>query len=189
MSEFDHVKTVLGIVLGLSITHLIKGIVKFVQHPKAAHPYWIHLSWCIYMLLLITHFWWWEAQLRLIKEWNFAEYFFLVCYITVYYSICALLIPENIQDYKGFMDYFYSRKKWIFGALGLSFLMDFVDTFIKGSEYYHQHYNWEYPVRNITHIILCVVAMNTDNVKFHSWLVGIFLVYELSYIYRLFLYY
>jgi len=185
--NFDHIKTILGIILGLSITHLLNGIFKFVQHPKLAKPYWVHLLWCLYVLLLIIHFWWWESQLRIIIDWNFAEYFFLFFYITVYYFLCSLLIPNDIDEYKGYFNYFYSRKKWIFGTLGVSYILDYVDTYIKGVAYYHQHYGIEYPIRGITHFALCMVAMNTNNKKFHSILVIVFLAYELSYIYRLFL--
>jgi hypothetical protein len=34
MESFDYIKTVLGIILGLSITHLLKGAVKIIDHPK-----------------------------------------------------------------------------------------------------------------------------------------------------------
>ncbi|MGY4539493.1 hypothetical protein ACVW0P_003927 [Mucilaginibacter sp. UYNi724] len=183
---FDHIKTILGIILGLSIAHLIKGIIKFVQHPKLAKPYWLHLSWCVYVLLLIMHFWWWESQLRLINHWTFTEYFFLFIYISVYYFLCSLLLPENMEDYTGYYNYFYSRKKWIFGTLGLSFILDFIDTYIKGKAYYSHHYGWEYPARNLSHLLLCIIAVNTSNKKFHAVLVVVFLVYELSFIYRLF---
>ncbi len=183
---FDHVKTIIAIILGLSITHLLKGAVAFIEHPKLIKPYWVHLCWCGYLLLLIIHFWWWEAELRQVQHWNFAEYLFLFCYISIYYILCVLLMPGSIGEYKGYDEYFFSRKKWFFSTLGLCFLLDFVDTFIKGKEYYHSHYNWEYPIRNITHIALCIVAMYTRNRAFHAILVLLFFIYELSYIYRLF---
>lgn len=173
-------------ILGLSITHLIKGMVNFIEHPKLIQPYWVHLTWCGYVLLLLMHFWWWESELRVVQHWNFAEYFFLFFYICAYYILCVLLMPGNLGEYKSYHNYFFSRKKWFFGALAFSFLLDFVDTYIKGSDYYREHYNWEYPIRNISHITLCVAAMYTSNRKFHASLVLLFLVYELSYIYRLF---
>jgi hypothetical protein len=184
--HFDHIKTIIGIILGLSVTTLLKGIIRFVQHPKLAKPYWVHLTWCVYVLLLIMHLWWWESELTAITNWNFAMYFFLFFYITIYYFLCSLLIPENLEEYTSYYTYFYSRKKWIFGTLGLSFVLDFIDTYIKGDLYYNSHYNWEYPIRNLSHLILCIVAMNTNNKKFHGILVVLFITYELSYIYRLF---
>jgi len=183
---FDHVKTIIAIILGLSITHLLKGMVNFIEHPKSIKPYWIHLTWCGYVLLLIIHFWWWEAELRIVKHWNFAEYFFLFFYISFYYILCALLIPGNLGEYKSYKEYFFSRKKWIFGVLGFSFMLDFIDTFIKGQDYYRHHYNWEYPLRNITHLVLCIIAIYSNNKTFHAILILLLFVYELSYIYRLF---
>ena len=183
---FDHIKTIIAIILGLSVTTLLKGIIKFVQHPKLYKPYRVHLAWCMYVLLLIIHLWWWESGLKTIPSWNFAMYFFLFLYIATYYFLCSLLIPENLEEYNNYYNYFYSRKKWIFGVLATTFALDFVDTFIKGQLYYKQHFNWEYPVRNILHILLCIIAMNTNNKKFHVILVTLFIVYEVSFIYRLF---
>ncbi|NCD70776.1 hypothetical protein [Mucilaginibacter agri] len=189
MGAFDHIKTILGIILGLSITHLLKGIIKFVQHPKLTKPYWVHLIWCVYVLLLIMHFWWWESHLRLITHWNFELYFFLFFYISVYYFVCSLLLPDHLEEYKSYFTYYYSRRKWIFGALGLTYMLDFIDTLVKGKAYYLTHYDWEYPARNISHIILCICLMYSTNRKFHAVLAVAFFVYELTYIYRLFLYY
>src|SRR5476651_310476 len=104
------------------------------------------------MFLLLLYFWWWEFNLHDIKHWLFLEYFFVIFYIVIYYSVCALLYPEDLNDYKDYNDYFYSRRKWIFGILGASYLVDMVDTFIKGQAYY-SHYTLEYPIRNISHFV------------------------------------
>jgi len=184
---FDHAKTIIAIILSLSITHLIRGMVGFVESTNSPRkPYWIHLMWCGYMLLLIIHFWWWEAELKNVSHWDFAKYLFLFLYINTFYVLCVLLMPTNLGEHKNYVEYFFSRKKWFFGTLAFCFLLDFIDTFIKGRDYFFHHYNWEYPVRNITHIILCIVAMYTSNRKFHAVLVLLFILYELSYIFRLF---
>ena len=186
MMNFDHVKTIIAIILGLSITHLLKGIIKFIQHPKSIRPYWVHILWCTYILLLIIHFWWWESYLKIIKHWNFGEYLFVFIYICGYYFLCSLLLPEQLDDYKDYESYYYYRKKWFFGTLGLLFLLDFVDTFIKGWIYYSEHYTIAYPIRNIVHIILCLIAMSTSSRKYHSLIVILFILYEFFYIYRFF---
>ncbi len=186
MDAFSHIKAVISIIMGLGIAHLLKGAAKQIQHPHREKPYWVHLLWVFYIFLLLIHFWWWEFNLHEIKHWLFTEYFFVILYIMVFYSICALLYPDDLKDYKGFEDYFYSRRKWIFGILGFSFLMDLIDTLIKGP-IYMQRYGIEYPIRNISHFILCMIAIKVSNKKFHAALVIIFIVYECSYILRLFL--
>ena len=56
---------------------------------------------------------------------------------------------------------------------------------LKGEDYFLSR-TWEYPVRNCVHFLLCVVAMFVSNRRFHALLVIVFLLYELTYILRLF---
>lgn len=172
-------------ILGLSLTHLIRGTAKFVQHPQREKIYWVHMLWVFYIFLLLIHFWWWEYKLTTLKDWSFPVYFFVIGYIMLYFVLCALLYPDDVKEYQGYEGYFYSRKKWFYGVLAASFVADIIDTLIKGKEYF-LHFGLEYPIRNITHLVLCLVAIRVSNKKYHAFLAVIFIVYELSYILRLF---
>jgi hypothetical protein len=185
MDPFSHIKVVLGILLGLSIRHLLNGAVKLVQHPDRNPTYWVHLLWTFYLFLLMIHFWWWEFHLTAIRHWLFPEYFFVIVYIILYYVLCALLYPDDLKDYKGFRDYFYSRKKWFFSILAASYAVDVVDTLIKGRDYFN-HFGPEYPIRNTVHFLLCLVAIKVNSPRFHAALVILFILYEATYILRLF---
>jgi len=185
MDTFFHVRMVMSIIMGLSITTLLKGAVKLVDHPGKYKPYWVHLLWALYIFLLLIHFWWWEIGLKSIAQWVFAEYLFIVLYVILYYVLCVLIFPDDVSDYKSFKEYFYSRKKWFFSVLSLTFAADFIDTFLKGKEYV-KHLHWEYPVRNVLHIILCLVAIKISNRRFHAALVLLFIIYELTFIFRLY---
>jgi hypothetical protein len=186
MDIFAHIKSVIGIVLGLSIAKLLQGTVKLIQHPGRTKPYWVHLAWALYIFLLVTHFWWWEFHLKDIQRWSFQAYFFIILFITLYYTICALLFPDDIKDYDDqWSNYFYSRKHWFFGVLAITFVADILDTWLKGDKYFLSN-TWEYPVRNAVHFTLCIVAMFVSGRKFHAILVILFILYELSYIWRLF---
>lgn len=183
MEVFEHIKVVIGIILGLGLTHLIMGSVRFIQHPGRKKLYSVHLLWVFYIFLLLIHFWWWEFNLKSLVQWHFRDYFFVICYTLIFFMICALLYPEDLRDYDGYEDYFYSRKKWFFGLLAICFLADLVDTLIKGTDYYI----WattEYYIRIASHVALCLVAMTTNNRIFHKCLVVAFIIYEISYIHR-----
>jgi len=82
-------------------------------------------------------------------------------------------------------NYFYSRKKWFFGVLAFSYMMDSIDTLLKGKQY-AIGFGAEFPLRNTIHFILCIVAIKVNNKKFHAALVILFLLYELSFILRLY---
>jgi hypothetical protein len=183
METFDYIKSVISIILGLSIAKLLQGAVKLIQHPGRTKPYWVHLLWSLYIFLLLTHFWWWEFRLKGVAEWSFHAYFFLIIFITLYFTLCALLWPDDVKDYDHrFEDYFYSRKNWFFAVLAVSFVADVFDTFLKES--YFLQTTWEYPIRNAVHFILCLVAIGVKNKRFHAVLVILFILYELLYILR-----
>ncbi|HTI10096.1 MAG TPA: hypothetical protein VL832_16120 [Puia sp.] len=186
METFDHIKSVIGIILGLSIAKLLQSAVKLIQHPGRTRPYWIHLLWSLYLFLLLTHFWWWEFRLKRVADWSFQGYFFLIIFITLYFTLCALLWPDDVADYDNrYEEYFYSRKKWFFAVLAASFVADIFDTMLKGKDYFLQA-TWEYPFRNAIHFVLCLVAIGVSNRRFHAVLVILFILYELLYILRLY---
>ena len=79
-----------------------------VQHPKEYKVYWAHLLWSLFVFLYLIHFWWWEYRLQVIPQWTFPLYFFISMYAVIQYLLCVLLFPEEMADYKGFKEYFYS---------------------------------------------------------------------------------
>jgi len=181
METFTHIKTVLGIILGLSITHSLKGVVKIIEHPDRFKVYTVHLLWAFYMFLSTVYFWWFEVHLTEIKHWDFLIYLFLVIYVITYYTLAALLFPEDMKDYKDFRSYFLSRKKWFFYILAILFLFDALDTYLKGPGY-HMEMLKVYPIREIIHITACLVAARTDNKWIQVSIVSGFIIFQLFWI-------
>ncbi|RPE77222.1 hypothetical protein [Vulcaniibacterium tengchongense] len=181
--QFVHIRIVLGIVLGLALTTLLKGLARFVQHPGRERIYGVHLGWAVSMFVLLTHFWWWEFRLIHVHPWSFLSYAFLLLYVVVLFLLCTLLFPDDLADYQGWRDYFQSRRGWFFAIMAASYLIDFVDTAIKGRAYF-AHLGPEYPFRNGTMILLSLAAMRTRSELFHRGFVAGAILYELSWIYR-----
>jgi hypothetical protein len=182
---FLHIRVVMGIMLGMSMTRLLTGAARFVQHPGKQKIYWVHLGWVVSMLLTLIHFWWWEFRLYDIQNWNFQIYFFLIVYTIVLFLLCTLLFPDNIAEYSGYEDFFISRRKWFFGLLALTYVFDLIDTLLKGRAHY-EAFGSEYLVRVPVFVALCVVAIVTPNRWFQAALVAGSLIYQVSWIVRLF---
>src|SRR5262249_33878981 len=154
---FLHVRVLIGIILGLSVTRLVGGIAGFIQHPGCHRVSLIHLGWVAWALLSVITFWWWEFRLSLIPQWNFGLYFFIVIYSSMFFFLSALLFPQDLSEYHGYQDYFLSRRVWFFGFVALTLALDLVDTWIKGTEYWRT-LGPEYPVRIIALLALCAIA-------------------------------
>jgi hypothetical protein len=182
---YQHVRVVISIIVGLCITTLLSGFSRFVQHPKRAKVSLLHLGWAVSLLLLIIHFWWWEYRLSLVEQWNFATYFFVILFAILFYFLCALLFPSDLQDYSGYEEYFLSRRYWFFGILALTFLADILDTNLKGSAYLHS-LGVEYLVHIAVGLAICCFAMFTRNRRVQLALLAGSLLYQIFYILRLY---
>lgn len=182
---FLHIKVVMGMVISLSLARLLTGVAAIIQHPAKGKVYAVHLGWVLSMFLFIIHIWWWEYRLHALPTFHFGIYLFLICFCSLFFLLCALLFPTSLDEYGGYEEYFISRRGWFFGVLGLIYAVDILDTAIKGSDRMLS-LGWEYPLRNIAYIILCAIAAYTPNRRFHALFVTLGLIYQVSFIFRIY---
>ena len=131
-----HIRVIVSIILGLSVTRLLNGIAGFVQHPTRQKAWWVHLAWVAWTLLSVVGFWWWEFRLAQVQVWTFGSYLFVLLYASSYFLLSSVLFPTDIAEYAGFRDYFMSRRRWVFGLTALTFVLDVIDTRLKGATYF-----------------------------------------------------
>jgi hypothetical protein len=182
---FFHIRVLIGMIVGLGLTHLLRGVARIVEHPRQVRVYWVHLLWVLSMFLYLLHFWWWEFRLGSVSHWTFNQYFFIAIYGLLLYLVCALLLPERLEDYRDYRDYFYSRRRWLFAILALVYLVDLGDTWLKGEDYFHG-LGTEYLVRNTCYFVACLLAIAVRSPVYHAIFVVIGLLYEISWIARLY---
>ena len=182
---FPHVRIVMGMVVGLGITRLLTGAAGLIQHPKRATLSLIHALWAVSVLVELVLFWWWEFELYKVTDWSFGIFFFLIAYAVTLFLLAALLFPDNIDDYEGYEDFFLKRRHWFFGVFAMTFLLDVVDTMIKGEPYFDNLGIW-YLVQVPAGIILALIAIRTADRRFHLALVLAQLAYQAAWIARLF---
>ncbi len=183
MDKFSHDRIIIGMILSLGIAHLLKGVAKLIEHPAKNKPYWVHLLWVGYIFLLLVHFWWWEFRLSHVAQWTFGTYAFIILFIVVIYIISSLMFPDDMSDYHGFKEYYYSRSTWIFSLLALVFLLDYGDALLKGPAYM-QELGPEFKIRFAGHFFLCLVAARVKKEWVHAGLAIAFIGYGVSWILR-----
>jgi hypothetical protein len=182
---FPHIRIVMGMVIGLGITRLLMGVAGLVQHPARAKLSAIHLLWAASILVELTLFWWWEFALYRISDWSFGIFFFLIGYAVTLFMLAALLFPDKLDDYDGYEDFFLKRRHWFFSILATTFLLDVIDTLIKGEPYFDT-LGLQYLVQVPLGLLLAVIAIRTANRTFHLGLVIAHLLYQGWWIYLLF---
>jgi len=182
---FPHIRIVMGMVIGLGVTRLLSGLARIVQHPKQYPLYPVHLLWAASVLLMLVHFWWWQFGLFGIAHWTFGSYLFVLIYSVTLFMLCAFLFPESMAGYEGYEDFFYRRRGWFFGLLAATYLIDVIDTLLKGADHFAR-FGPEYLVRTPVLVLLCIAAASSGNRRFHAWFAVGVLVYQISWIIRLF---
>lgn len=180
-----YIRTVMAMVIGLSLARLLTGLAAIVQTPGKHRVYWIQLGWALSMFLFIIHFWWWEYRLHALAVISFGVYLFLISFCCLFFFLCVLLFPTSVEEYGGYEEYFISRRRWFFGLLAATYAVDLLDTVLKGEAYF-QSLGLEYPLRNAVYIALCIAAAVTANRRFHAAFVVLGLIYQLTWIFRLY---
>jgi len=180
-----HVRVLIAIILGLSVTRLVSGIATFIQHPDRYKIWPVHLVWVAWVLLDVLTFWWFEFRLSTVQHWTFGLYAFICLYASMYYFLSALLFPQDLAEYQGYQDYFLSRRRWFFSFVALTELLDVVDTLIKGEQHLRA-LGPEYIGRIAAFVLLCMVGANTRNTRVHALLAVGGMIYEMSFVARYF---
>lgn len=178
---FTHVRVIVGIVTGLSVTRLLTGLARFVQHPGRERIYFVHFGWALFLILAVVHFWWFEFGLSHLYGWTFEVYFFVICYAALFFFTCAILFPDRMDDYAGFADYFHSRQKWFYGLLAGLFVVDLVDSAVKGAEHFHA-LGRDYPIRQGVLCALALAAMFIEDRRYHAAFVSLGLIAQVVWI-------
>lgn len=132
---FLHVRTVVGVVVGLAIGRLLQGVASLIEHPTRMRIWWVHLGWVAWAMLFVTGFWWWEFQLSHVADWTILKFLFLLLYACFYFLLCVILFPVSPPDRAGFQHYFLEKRHWFFGFIAVVALLDIGDTLLKGAGY------------------------------------------------------
>jgi hypothetical protein len=90
-----------------------------------------------------------------------------------------------MADYAGYEDYFFSKRIWFFGIFAATYLFDYADTLLKEREHL-ESFGAEYLIRLPVFVALSIAAMATRNPTFHAIFVIGTLIYQISFILRLF---
>ncbi|WP_422506650.1 hypothetical protein [Stenotrophomonas sp. GZD-301] len=177
---FLHIRVVLGIILGLSITTLLRGLASIIEHPQRRGRSWIHLCWVAWALVSVVTFWWWEFRLTEVRHWTFGTYVFVIGYCAAWYMLCVLLFPDDVREFGSLENYLLQRRGGFFGVLALITLLDLGDTAIKG------HSRWQalgeaYLLHTAAMLLIAGLGVALRSRRAHLLLAAAALAYQAAY--------
>ena len=182
---FPHVRIVMGMIVGLGITRLLMTVAGLIQHPHRARLSALHLLWIGSILVELVLFWWWQFALFRLEYWTFGITLFLILYAVTLFLLAALLSPDSVSEYDGYEDFFLKRRGWFFGLFAATFVLDTVDTLIKGEAYWNR-FGLEYFIQVPLGLVLCAIAIRTTDRRIHLAAVLLHIAYQAYWISRFF---
>jgi hypothetical protein len=178
---FDYLGVLISVILGMALTHVLKGFNRLIQTRQTAKPYWVHLVWSFNMLIYVLGIWWGMFWWKHLEVWTIEIFFFLAGYSIVLYLLAGILYPVEAADDIDYEKYFFANRHWFFGIQTLAFLMDIPETVLKGSSH----------LRDVPHnyvaFLVAILSINaiglmTDNRRIHGLLCIGWLVSTLAYL-------
>lgn len=133
--QFTHARVIIGIVTGLSMARILTGIARMIQRPARGQGRGLQLAWALFLLLWVTHFWWFEFGISPAGQWTFGLYLFTIAYVALFFFTCVILFPEAQDDPNGFAEYFPAHQAWFYGLLVVLFVADTAFAALKGADH------------------------------------------------------
>lgn len=119
IAPYQHIVVVMSIVLGLSLTQLLKGIAQLYRARRRVQPYWIHSAWIGLLIVFSLFVWWTYWNYRGIAEWNFFRFVIYLSPMIVFYFLTAIVIPDPSDTVSNLKEYYFSSRVGFFGTFAL----------------------------------------------------------------------
>lgn len=110
MSNFSIIAAILSMVLGLSVTRLLLGLVTVFRIRHTSQVDWVPLVWAFLLFATQLEYWWAINQLPAVKSaFSFQEFIFLVLLTLMLFLSAALLLPSRSEDEEGGLRQYFER--------------------------------------------------------------------------------
>ena len=125
MDRFNYLLVIVGIVLGLGITHLLSGFVDYVHNRRRLRWSGLQLLWMMILFLMQVQYWYTMFQVRNLGE-DFSRYLASLLFPTLLYIASGVLVPKLPESQTvDLRESYRDNQRWFFGicALGMVVLV------------------------------------------------------------------
>jgi hypothetical protein len=123
IASYQHVVVVMSIVLGLSVTQLLKGLAQLYRTRNRIRPYWLHTAWVVLLIFFSLLLWWLFWNYRSIEEWSFFRFILYLSPMIVFYFLTSIVIPDPSDPVTNYKEYYFSSRVGFFGTFALQVLL------------------------------------------------------------------
>ena len=125
---FDYLGILISVILGLALTHVLRGLAKLIQLRHECRPYWVQIAWTINVVTFVLGIWWGMFWWKGLNEWTVEWFLFIAAYAIVLFMWASMLYPPEFTADLRFEEYFLANRRWFFGTQLVAVLMDIPET-------------------------------------------------------------
>jgi hypothetical protein len=181
VAMFDYLGVLISVILGMAITHLLKGVNRLIQLRRRVRIYWVHLVWTLNVLIYVLGIWWGMFWWKHLETWSIEQFLFLAAYAIVLFLLAGTLYPAEMPEDLHCATYFEENRRWFFAIWTIAFLFDIPETLLKGTEHLRD-VPIEYAVFEPLSLAIGVVGFATANRRVQAVLCVLWLVAVLAYL-------
>lgn len=128
MSNFPVIATILSMILGLSVTRLLTGLVTLFRIRHTTPIDWVPIVWAAVLFSIQLEFWWAINQLpKLEDSFSFLEFIFFVLLTLMLFITASLLLPNRSEDEAdGVQVYFEKDGRYALLSLSAFLVLGFI---------------------------------------------------------------
>ncbi|NNE06358.1 MAG: hypothetical protein HKN15_11605 [Xanthomonadales bacterium] len=160
MSEFEYLAVFMSIIFGISVTHILAGVIRSVYQGKANETRFVLTAF--FFLVLVLN--WWIGYLWSKQEvWRLDQFLVIVIWSVTHYVGAITLYPPQTAGIGTPLKY---RPHWFLWAFVAVVLTDILQTAARGDLFANPIY---LPV--VLHwALVSLVAIYLDRSRVHRWI-------------------
>jgi len=178
---FEYLGILIAVILGLALTHLVRGLAKLIYMRRTAKIWWPHVLWTVNIMIFVLVLWWGMFWWNNLHEWTILEFFFIATYCTTLFLLASMLYPPEFPQRMDCERYFLDNKKWFFGIQIVAWLLDVPETLAKSFTHLR-----DVPPQYIVYIpamlAICAIGIASNSRRVQGFLAVAWLVATLSYV-------
>ena len=120
--EFPFISVMFAVIMGMGVVYILMAVASIVRgFHGTITPYWLHIAWIIFLLLLHFHVWWGLWDFQQVKSWNYLTYLLLLAGPVLLFVAAAIIIPEDRPSGNvDLQEYYYANSSKFFLTLSLA---------------------------------------------------------------------
>lgn len=131
MSDFEFLSVLVSIVIGLGLTHLLRGLGNAFYFRDVHKLDAAHLGWTVAVFFVLVLNWWVFLLWRDFGVWTFSAFLMIILWTTSMYAMALALYPPGRATEVDYRTLFEKNRTWFFTTFTIMAVLDLVVTYMR----------------------------------------------------------